>query len=269
MMGENWRPITGFEGRYEISDRGNVYSLLTKKNKALINKDGNLHVSLHDGLMPHTFAVHKLMAKEFLPNPDNKPLAYHKNGNPLDNHLHNLAWGERKDIVKKHIEPTGIAQVHNGRLIKTYVSVRDAAQRSGVNQTSILRTVNGIRHTAGGFKWLPIGVIQAAKWVTDSGYTAVCTQCGSELTTYNGNFLSRTAITQTGQVYGSLPQRLDVCMECLETNVIYRRLVGKFFNKTINIEEMTQLNTLIEGYNKVGFTDYTSWTIGGKKYDNM
>lgn len=104
-MEENWKPVIGFEGQYEVSDKGNVRSL----RRLIEGKSGTKYY--RDGciLKPQTsssyaqvyltvdgkqkwFKVHRLVAEAFIPNPDNLPCINHKDENKLNNSVDNLEW---------------------------------------------------------------------------------------------------------------------------------------------------------------------------------
>lgn len=99
---ERWRPVLGYEGLYEVSDRGNVRSLTRRLSNgrlwrgrpvALIRraKSGHMFVNLN---MPRKFrAVHALVLEAFVgPRPAGMH-GLHWNDVPNDNRLENLRWG--------------------------------------------------------------------------------------------------------------------------------------------------------------------------------
>lgn len=52
-----------------------------------------LSVELRKNKNSYKKNIHRLLAQMFIPNPKNKPLVCHKNGNPRDNRIENLYWG--------------------------------------------------------------------------------------------------------------------------------------------------------------------------------
>ena len=112
-MEEIWKDIEGFEGYYQVSNFGKVRSL------DRIIKNGETSTYLKRGMMLKQFvdstgaywmvslvknnksstkSVHRLVAKAFIPNPDNKPQVGHKdektlkNSGECNNHVDNLEW---------------------------------------------------------------------------------------------------------------------------------------------------------------------------------
>ena len=79
--------IQGFENYY-VSDKGDVFSLITynntskkiKKLKQYKNWKGYLRIILYKDKTPYNLSVHRLVAEAFLPNPQRKPEVNHKNG---------------------------------------------------------------------------------------------------------------------------------------------------------------------------------------------
>ena len=105
-MIEEWRPVVGYEGLYEVSNTGRVRSVdryvktcygsyRLHKGKVLspgIRPDGYLVVSLQYRM----FRVHRLVAEAFLPNPDNLPQVNHKDEDKSNNRVDNLEWCDSK-----------------------------------------------------------------------------------------------------------------------------------------------------------------------------
>lgn len=116
---EEWRPVVGYEGLYEVSNTGRVRSVdrydnrnCFRKGKVLSpgkNTKGYLSVVLNCNGKRKTITVHRLVAEAFLLNPDNLPEVNHrdedKTNNRVDNlefcdHKYNLNYGTRQDKVR-------------------------------------------------------------------------------------------------------------------------------------------------------------------------
>ena len=90
---EIWKPIGETEGKYSVSNMGRVRNNKTnhilKPNKK--NDYCKVHLYRDDGKMLCRY-VHRLVAIEFIENPENKPEVNHKNGVHDDNRVENLEW---------------------------------------------------------------------------------------------------------------------------------------------------------------------------------
>lgn len=110
---EIWKPVVGYEGRYEVSNRGNVRTVERwipvkgRKNLRLIpqkkmspfeTKDGHLRLGLRDANgKRNKHWVHALVLEAFVsPRPAGK-IALHKDGNPKNNSPENLRWGTHSE----------------------------------------------------------------------------------------------------------------------------------------------------------------------------
>ena len=91
-MKEQWKIIEEFEN-YEVSNFGEVYSIKSGKLlKLLLNPSGYLIVVLCKEGKRISKTVHKLVAKAFIPNPDNLPIVDHINKDKKNNKTSNLRW---------------------------------------------------------------------------------------------------------------------------------------------------------------------------------
>lgn len=69
--------------------------------KPIINEKGYYRVDLSKERKSKRFRIHRLIAKTFIPNPNNFPEVNHINGNKKDNCINNLEWCTRKHNMKE------------------------------------------------------------------------------------------------------------------------------------------------------------------------
>lgn len=107
---EEWRPVVGYEGLYEVSNTGKVRSCsryyvnslgnrFFLKGKILSLSDngrGYLRTILKKDNKESTKYIHRLVAQTFIPNPDNLPQVNHKDEDKSNNRVDNLEWCDSK-----------------------------------------------------------------------------------------------------------------------------------------------------------------------------
>ena len=126
-MKEIWKPIAGYEGYYEVSNLGRVksvdrYACRSDGKKVFCrgrimklgkNRGNYTQLALcKDGVMK-THPVHRLVAKTFIPNPNNLPAINHIDGNKDNNSVSNLEWCDTKHN-NIHAFKTGLKKSRKG-----------------------------------------------------------------------------------------------------------------------------------------------------------
>lgn len=95
---EEWKDISTYGNKYEVSNTGKVRNKVTNKIlKPSPNRRGHLQVNLTHNGKGKTFKVHRLVATEFIPNPTNLPYVLHWDDCPENNNVENLRWGDGSD----------------------------------------------------------------------------------------------------------------------------------------------------------------------------
>jgi hypothetical protein len=161
---EEWRTIPDFPN-YEITETGKIRHKEKKKTrKASPSKRGYPVISLRKDGKHYLRTIHILVAKTFIPNPENKPEINHKDGNKWNYNINNLEWTTRKENAD-HARRTGlhksdgqkrVAQFdRNGMILNVFDSVTNASKETGIGRCNISAVARGNTRakTAGGYYW--------------------------------------------------------------------------------------------------------------------
>lgn len=175
MCNEIWKDIEGYEGLYQVSNLGRVKNLERyvnsrsgkRKSKEKILKQSRnryMYVVLSKNSKRNCFTVHRLVAKAFLPNPNNLPQIDHINTDKTDNRVENLRWVTHSENMKNpityiyrcdnHYKSKPILQLTlDGVVVKQWQSMSEASRTLKISQGNIYLCCNGKRHKTGGYMW--------------------------------------------------------------------------------------------------------------------
>ena len=138
---ENWASIDGYLN-YQVSWWGRVVNTKTGRIlKAGRGSDSYLKVVLCREGTRKTHCVHKLVAREWVPNPDNKRCVDHIDGDRSNNHHENLRCATHMENMRNR------AKHKNGLSAYKGISFH---RNSGKWQARIL--LNGVNKSLGYFK---------------------------------------------------------------------------------------------------------------------
>ena len=168
-MTEIFKDIPYYDGMYQISNLGRVYS--KKSNRFLAIKDngrGYQQVQLWKNNKGKHEYIHRLVALAFIPNPDNLPQVNHKDEDKLNNCVDNLEWCDckynnnygtarergRETLLNRGCNCTKVNQYDlDGNYIATYRSMREAERVNGLANGSLSATFKNNYKQWGGYIW--------------------------------------------------------------------------------------------------------------------
>lgn len=204
---EVWRRIKGFP-RYKISNKGRVKSFTNPKNPKILrahkNKGGYLFVHLSKGKewgANETVCVriHQLVARAFIPNPDNKCHIDHIDCNRENNYVHinadgtvdmeksNLRWvtpqenaanpitkERRLAAIPQRLEKVSkpvLVYDENLTLLSAFTATAEAARQLNLSQGNIVNCCSGSlrRYKNLIFSFIPLNTIQDREKVEEEG----------------------------------------------------------------------------------------------------
>ena len=163
---ETWRSLDDFP-KYQVSTMGRIKNIQTERIfTGTKDAFGYMHVRLINPYGGYTLKkVHRLVAETFLPNPDNKPIIDHIDGDKTNNALSNLRWvtysenskayeDAHQGRSKTYAKNRKIAQYTlDGTLVGTFSSMKEAGTVTGCGDFGIYSACAGKLKTANGFMW--------------------------------------------------------------------------------------------------------------------
>lgn len=177
-MQEIWKDVVGYEGRYKVSNLGNVMSMRYRGHEGARLMRQTAHHGGYKvvGIGKETKSrfVHVLVAKAFVDNPDGKPFVNHIDGDKHNNRADNLEWVTALENIR-HAIKTGLRDPHStprrygadnhtskpvlqydlqGNFIARWGGQSEAARFMGCRSCEISAAVDRKNRTCCGFMWV-------------------------------------------------------------------------------------------------------------------
>lgn len=160
---EVWKDVVGFEGLYQVSNKGNIYSVERRDSRGYrcggrmltpaYNSRGYLNVNLSKNGKSKTKKVHRLVAETFIPNPKGFLEINHKDENKSNNRVENLEWCTREynntygtrieRTVQKQLKKVRAVNNETGEVV-TFNSVKEAGYKGHHHCGAISMACRGV-----------------------------------------------------------------------------------------------------------------------------
>lgn len=157
-----WKTVAECD-KYEVNQKGEIRH---KKRKHILsprkNSGGYGYVAFVINGCRKNFAIHRIVANAFIPNPNGYTEINHKDYNRLNNCVENLEWvssSQNKQHaylkVENHISRGKKVNQYDkeGNFIKTFDSITKAAYEVGCVVSAISNCCLGRTKTAMGYQW--------------------------------------------------------------------------------------------------------------------
>ena len=159
---EEWRQVVEHQN-YEVNQFGEIRH---KQRKHILkprsNNGGYLYVNFKINGKNTNFAVHRIVANAFIPNPNGYTEVNHKDYDKTNNRVENLEWVNSSQnkihafLKKENKESRGKAVNQfdkNGNYLASYSSVSEAAEEMGCSIAAISNCCLGRTKTSQGYRW--------------------------------------------------------------------------------------------------------------------
>ena len=157
-----WREVKEY-ANYEVNQFGEIRHKKRKKIlKPRSNNGGYQYVNFKINGKNTNFAVHRIVANAFIPNPNGYTEVNHKDYDKTNNYVNNLEWvsssqNKQHSYLKKENKKSRGKAVNqytkDGVFIKTFETITDAAEELGCCVAAISNCCLGRAKTSQGFRW--------------------------------------------------------------------------------------------------------------------
>lgn len=157
---EIWRDIEGYEGLYEVSNKGRVKRAGKVLSPNYNPRSGYATVVLCKNGVQKRLYIHRFVAMAFAPNPYKLDCVNHKDENKKNNAADNLEWctqlynnhyGRHAPVNAR--KKTVIQMTITGEILQEYESAKAACKQTGIKRQAIGKCCLGKQKRAGGYKW--------------------------------------------------------------------------------------------------------------------
>lgn len=180
----NLKAMKNYKG-YLVYENGTILGKRGRLLKPIAKEKGYKQVSIYGGgEKPELWLIHILIAKLFIPNPENKPCVGHKDCNPDNNSVDNLYWctylennnhpitlARKSESMKGNTNSKGrvLSEGHKSKIskanskaiiqytddgfVKEWDSMLQAAKEANYDAGCISQCCNGKQKKHKGFKW--------------------------------------------------------------------------------------------------------------------
>lgn len=175
---EIWLPIDDYPN-FSVSNFGRIRKNNLKIFTPSPKRNGYIEVCLTNENGQKSFLLHRLVAKYFIKNSENKPIVNHINGLKTDNRLENLEWVTSSEN-RKHAHDNNLIKYmtipikaidKQGNIFKEYMSIREC-ENDGFSPKDISACINGRQLTHKGYKWIRVIEDEIVKELIDERWTS-------------------------------------------------------------------------------------------------
>lgn len=152
------KDVVGFEGIYKVNILGEVFNNKGKKLKPCKDKFGYLKYCLYKG-KPFQKKIHRIVAEAFIPNPLNKRVVNHIDGNKENNAIWNLEW-TTDAYNSQHARDVGLTETYLVEIVETgqvFNGAYECARAIGGDASDIHRCLIGKTKTHKGYHFRRLG----------------------------------------------------------------------------------------------------------------
>lgn len=176
---EQWKEVVDYEGLYLVSNLGNVFSIPRYRKhggllKPQVNKYGYRMQMLTKNNHSKLCKVSRLVAKAFIPNPNNYPAVNHIDGIKTHDFIENLEWCSishntkeayrlglqkpseyQREVARRYCLKNKSIKVRAIKypFVKTYLSMSEASRELNIPVSCISRVARKQRKQANGYRF--------------------------------------------------------------------------------------------------------------------